>query len=396
MEVLGQESRENFGRRTNSRFVLVLMILASFILLASSLYSAEASVFKKARESVMDFAAPALEVLARPFAFLQERVGDVRDYFNVLDKNQALREENAELRQWMEEAIRLRGDIKTFERLQDFAADLETTPIDAFIIGESNDAFSKSMLVNAGAEDGVRRGMAVIDERGLLGRIVEVGQRSSRVLLLTDVQSGVPVFIEETGLEGILKGRTGARPAIDFAAATVPVVFKPGQRVITSGAGGALPRGIVVGRVIGDAKGQAIVDLNAKYASARLVRVMNYQFPEFTPSSIQDDPNAPFAINAGPAHSFQRGPLQPPPGPSQRAALEAAAQAAAEAAGGTFTPGLASAVRGAPGTVPPAQNEAAPSQAARPSPQGNRTPPPTGLAPNAAEPAAPPPANDGD
>ncbi len=386
MEVLGQESRENFGRRTSSRFVLVLMILVSFILLASSLYSAEASVFKKAREGVIDFAAPVLETLAKPFAFLQDRIGDMRDYFNVLEKNQALREENAELRQWMEEAIRLRGDIKSFERLQDFAADLDTTPIDAFIIGESNDAFSKSMLVNAGAGEGVRRGMAVIDSNGLLGRIVEVGESASRVLLLTDVQSGVPVFIEETGLEGILKGRTGARPVIDFAASTVPVTFKPGQRVITSGAGGALPRGIVVGKVIGDAKGQAIVDLNAKYASARLVRVINYQFPEFLPSKIQDDPKAPFAINAGPALSGSRGPLQPPPGPSQRAALEAAAVAAAEAAGGQFTPGLASAIRGLPGTPP----------AGRPASSGTRTPPSTGLAPNSAEPAAPPPANDGD
>lgn len=399
MEVLGQESRESFGRRTNSRFVLVLMILASFILLASSLYSAEASVFKRARESVMDFAAPALEALSRPFAFVQDRVGDVRDYFNVLEKNQALREENAELRQWMEEAIRLRGAVKSFERLQDFAADLETTPIDAFIIGESNDAFSKSMLVNAGAEDGVRRGMAVIDENGLLGRIIEVGRRSSRVLLLSDVQSGVPVFVEETGLEGILKGRTGGRPVIDFAAATVPVEFKPGQRVITSGAGGALPRGIVVGRVIGDAKGQAVVDLKAKYASARLVRVINYQFPEFLPSEVQDDPNAPFAINAGPALSAaQRGPLQAPPGPSQRMALEAAATAAAQAAGGTFTPGLASAIRGVPGAPPAAAQTAAPGAAApsRPPLPGARPSPAPGLAPDAAEPAAPPPSADGD
>lgn len=399
MEVLGHESRENFGRRTSSRFVLVLMILASFIMLASSLYSAEASVFKKAREGVMDFAAPVLEALARPFAFVQDRVGDLRDYFHVLEMNQALREENTELRQWMEEAVRLRGDIRTFERLQDFAADLETTPIDAFIIGESNDAFSKSMLVNAGAEDGVRRGMAVIDENGLLGRIVEVGVRASRVLLLTDVQSGVPVFVEETGLEGILKGRTGARPVIDFAAATVAVVFKPGQRVITSGAGGALPRGLVVGRIIGDAKGQAVVDLNAKYASARLVRVINYQFPEFLPSDIQDDPNAPFALNASPALNARRGPLQAPPGPSQRAALEAAAIAAAEAAGGTFSPGLAGAHRDVSSVRPIARQ---PAEAARQREgQGGalpaaRTPPPIGLQPDAAEPAAPPPVSDGE
>ncbi|MBY0422999.1 MAG: rod shape-determining protein MreC [Parvularculaceae bacterium] len=384
----------------------MLMILVSLILLASSLYSAEASVFRKARESVMDAAAPVLEALSRPLAFVQQRIGDVRDYFNVLEKNQALREENAELRQWMQEALRLRAELKAYDRLQDFAADLETTPIDAFVIGESNDAFYRSMLVNAGAGDGVRRGMAVIDENGLIGRIVEVGKRSSRILLLTSVQSGIPVYVEETGLEGILKGNNGPRPVIDFAASTSPIEFKTGQRVVTSGAGGALPRGVAVGRLVagrGSAP-TATVDLYAKYAKARIVRVVNYQFPAFERSAVQDDPNkgplAPLLQSTRPQ------PLQPPSdSPSVRAAIQRA-EVLSRRSGrpiedflppGIVAPGSNPATGAAPQVAaqPVATPSAATSQAAGAVAPSIAPPATVGLTPES-PPPPPPPANDGD
>lgn len=284
MDVLGQNRREGLGRRADSRFVLLLMMLASVVLLLSSLYSAEASVFRKARESVLDAAAPLLEALARPISYVQDIVGEVRDYFNVLEQNQALREENAELRQWMNEALRLRETIAVYERLQTYHAPPESLPIDGFVIGESNDAFARSMLVNVGAADGVKRDQAVVDDMGLVGRIVEVGAHASRILLLTDIQSRVPVYVEEAAIEGILVGRTKARPAIRFTESSEKVSFSPGQRVLTSGAGGSMPRGLAVGVIAGERDGEAIVDLYANYARTRMVRVLAYEFPAFEPA----------------------------------------------------------------------------------------------------------------
>lgn len=361
MDVLGEDSRETIGRRAQSRSLLVVMLFASVTILASSLYSAEASVFSKARASVVDATAPALKWLAQPFAFLQDRFGDIREYFNVLEQNKSLRQENAELRVWMADAIKLRAELKSYKRLQAFAADVQTTPIDAFVIAESNDTFSKSMLVDAGASDGVRRGMAVVDGTGLLGRIVEVGKRSSRILLLTDVQSGVPVYVESSGLEGILKGRTGGRPYIDFAASNAPVKFQPNDEVVTSGAGGALPRGILVGRIIREKNGRADVALAANYVRARIVRVVNYQFPAFETSPIQDDPSGPSGV---PKRSATL-PLQPPPGPLQGSAQGSSAQGPAQnpaqgAAQGAGTTAGAPKPNIAPGLAPDAPPPAAP------------------------------------
>lgn len=291
MDYLGQDRREGLGRKANSRFTLVLLILVSVLLLLSSLYSAQASVFQKAREGVMDAASPVLSLFAGPVAYINGVAGSISDYFNVMKQNKALRQENAELRQWMNEALELRETIATFEALEGFIAPPEAQPISAFVIGESNDAFARSMIVNAGRANNVEVGQAVIGESGLVGRIVEAGSDASRVLLLTDIQSRVPVYIEGAGVEGILVGNTRSDPVISFLASADRVQAAPGQRVLTSGAGGALPRGLPVGVVRGETRGGIAVDLYANYARTRLVRIINYAFPVV--DHVSDDAAAP-------------------------------------------------------------------------------------------------------
>lgn len=279
MDYLGQDRREGLGRKAHSRFTLVLLILVSVLLLLSSLYSAQASVFKKAREGVMDAASPVLSLFAGPVAYINGVAGSIGDYFNVMEQNKALRQENAELRQWMNEALELRETVATFKALEGYIAPPEAQPISAFVIGEANDAFARSMIVNAGRANNVEVGQAVIGDAGLVGRIVEAGAEASRVLLLTDIQSRVPVYIEGADVEGILVGNTRSDPVISITAGADDFQAEPGQRVLTSGAGGALPRGLPVGVIRGDTRGGVAVDLYANYARTRMVRVINYAFP---------------------------------------------------------------------------------------------------------------------
>lgn len=318
MEVLGQDRREGLGRRAHPRALLVPLTVVSAILLLSSLYSAEASVFRKARESVLDAAAPVLALLAGPIAYIQGAVGEVGDYFKVIEQNRALRAENAELRQWMDEALTLRKTLAQYERLEAFKAPPEATPVNAFVIGDSNDAFSRAMLVNAGVGDGVLRDQAVVDDRGLVGRIVETGRHASRILLLTDARSRVPVFVEDANIEGILVGRANSRPTISFTEGAGAGVFSAGQKVLTSGAGGVVPRGLPVGEIVEVRGGEAVVDLYADYARARLVRVINYEFPKLEPVDAAKPAAEPAAAPApgsspAPGARATRDPAPPPP-----------------------------------------------------------------------------------
>ncbi len=280
MDYLGHDRREGLGRKAHSRFVPILLIAVSVLLLLSSLYSAQASAFKKAREGVIDAASPVLALLSGPINYVNGVAGSVGDYFNVMEQNKALREENAELRQWMNEALELRETVAAYDALQGYAAPPSAQPISAYVIGEANDAFARSMIVNAGRANNVEVGQAVVDPNGLIGRIVEAGGSASRVLLLTDIQSRIPVYIEGADVEGILVGNTRARPVISFTAGSDEIITEPGQRVLTSGAGGALPRGLPVGEVSEQNGDNILVELYANYARTRIVRIVNYAFPQ--------------------------------------------------------------------------------------------------------------------
>jgi len=298
MDVLGENKREGLGRKAIPRVSLFLFLIVSIILLLASLYTAEASVFRKARESVLDATAPIMSFLAGPVGAINNVIGGVNDYFDVVDENRALRQENAELRQWMEEALALREIVSVYEKLQTYETPPDYLPIDGHVIGDSNDAFVKSMVVNAGREKSVRIGLAVVNEAGLIGRVIEAGRTASRVLLLTDVQSRIPVYIEthndiiepveegesakrlRKGIEGILVGRTNSRPVISFTNEIPVDPIEPGMRIFTSGSGGVIPRGLPVGAIESVEDTDIEVSLYANYARTRLVRILNYGFPK--------------------------------------------------------------------------------------------------------------------
>lgn len=280
MDVLGRDKREVFGQRSNSQIGLLLFSLVSLILLLSSLYAAEASVFKKARETALEAASPVLAFFSGPVGWVRDRIGDIGDYFFVLEQNKALREENAALRQWEVEARSLRSVISALEELDVYKAPPAAKPINAFVIGEANDAYAHSMIVNAGYKDHVAAGLAAVDERGMIGRIVDVSANASRILLLNDIQSRIPVFVEGSFVEGLLVGRSTSNPTIAITMLANGDRIETGQLVVTSGAGGVLPRGLAVGTIASVSNKEAIVELSADYARTRMVRIINYEFPQ--------------------------------------------------------------------------------------------------------------------
>jgi rod shape-determining protein MreC len=173
--------------------------------------------------------------------------------------------------------------------------------ITARVIGESNRPFVKTMILNAGTEHGVRKGQAVADDRGLIGRIYLTGERTSWVILLTDLSSRVPVMIESSQRRAILAGDNTPTPALDLDLAggtATPDTAKPGDRVLSTGDGGLLPAGVPVGVVIEEG-GDLRVALFAANAGD-FVRVLEYGVPapptaagNAAPASLGLRPTAP-------------------------------------------------------------------------------------------------------
>lgn len=230
------------------RFAFLFLVLAAFGLMLLS--KAETALVERASAAVIDVVAPIMDVLSRPAASVNEGVQKMREIAALYHENERLRRENARLLAWQEAARRLAEQNEALTALLDFRPDPRTSYVAARVIGDSGGAFVRSMLVNVGTRDGVAKGQAVVTGDGLAGRVAAAGFRSARVLLLTDINSRVPVLVESTGARGILAGDNSEIPRLVFLPSNATVSI--GDRVVTSGHGGVFPPGLPAGRVVSD------------------------------------------------------------------------------------------------------------------------------------------------
>ena len=167
----------------------------------------------------------------------------------VYQENLLLKDENARLRQWRNVAVMLEGRVKRYQALLHAVPDPPASVL-ARVIGRSNAPFLQTMILDAGNAQGIKPGQAVIDARGMIGRIYLTGHRTSWVILLTDLNSRIPVTIAPGNVQAIMAGDNTGAPMLDQLSHTA--TLKAGDQVVTSGDGGLLPPGLPVGTVVSD------------------------------------------------------------------------------------------------------------------------------------------------
>ncbi|MBT3306949.1 MAG: rod shape-determining protein MreC [Alphaproteobacteria bacterium] len=199
------------------------------------------------RAQVTDAVAPVLDALSRPAESVTRAVDQVRELGRLRVENVRLRQNQARLLQWQSAARNLEAENKILRDLLNFQPGPEPSFITARVIADTGGAFAHSLILNAGARDGVRKGQAAMTGHGLIGRIAGVGSRSARILLITDLNSRIPVVVGENPTRAILAGDNSGQPKLVHlpSGETVNV----GDRVVTSGHGGALAPGLAVGVV---------------------------------------------------------------------------------------------------------------------------------------------------
>lgn len=154
-----------------------------------------------------------------------------------------------ELAQYKAIALTMAERLEVYEDILNIQGEPEGAEITARIMAETDGPFAEALLVNAGSLQGVRVGYYAENDRGLVGRVVQVGRQSGRILKLTDFNSRLPVMGEVSGLRAIMSG--GPRQRGYLTDLPEQGQFLPNERVLTSGEGGLFPRGVVVGTVIG-------------------------------------------------------------------------------------------------------------------------------------------------
>ncbi len=256
------------GQRVTLMILLVLS--AAFLIIGK----ANPPLMEGLRTTVIEGTSPVLEVLSRPVSALNYLVTESRNLLTLHEENRRLKEENAHLQQWQMVARRLEQEASGFRDLLNIKDDPKSSFTSARVIGDTGGPFVHTLLMNAGHSDGVRKGQAVVNGDGLIGRVVETGTGSSRIILLTDLNSRVPVLIEKSRYRAALTGDNTEYPQLSY----LPLNGKAtlGDRIVTSGHGGLLPPGLPVGVVRSVEAGNVRVQLYVDRDQVEFVSAINF------------------------------------------------------------------------------------------------------------------------
>jgi len=289
------------GRGSAQLPLAIVAVLAVVLLLAGK---AHFLPFDRVRASVTDWSAPFVAAMNAPAAAFTRWSAGLGHFFDTYSENLRLKDENARLRQWQGAALSLEARMKRYQLLLNAVPDPSLSAVTARVIGRSNHPFLETVIVNAGRRNGIKPGQAVVDERGMLGRIYLTGDHTSWVVLLTDLNSRIPVTVQPKDVQAILAGDNSAAPNLEALAQGVKL--KAGQEVVTSGDGGLLPPGLPVGLLVAEKQGFRVA-LFAGSMSADEVRILDFKNPieQLPKASVHDLPVA--------AAGFKPAPPPPPP-----------------------------------------------------------------------------------
>lgn len=287
--------------RSRSGAPLPLIFAGIFAVLLLIAGKAHFVPFERARAALSDRTAPLLQRLNTPIAAVGRWAAGIGHLFQVYSQNQQLREENARLLQWRGAALSLQERVNQYQRLLKAVPEPGFSAVTARVIARASQPFLQTIILNAGTQDGVRPGQAVVDARGMLGRIYVAGKHTSWVVLLDDLNSRIPVQVRPGNLQAILAGNNASEPSLE--ALPPRSQLKSDTEVVTSGDGGLLPPGLRVGMVVFAGR-EARVALYSDPASAEDVRILDFSAPvESLPKPSDRDLPAPATLSPPPTAS---------------------------------------------------------------------------------------------
>lgn len=283
--------------------LVLAAIAASVVFFSDHRQSARAGLYGVARRGLDSVASPVGGVLSSPFRWLNDGAGWVGAYLAAGSQNHELKSQIVREQRWRDLAMALQVENTRLRALMGVKTDPPIPLVLGRTVLEARGPFSNARLVDVGADRGVTEGNPALSDHGLLGRVAGVSARASRILLLTDAESRVPVLLPRTNGRAILTGDGGQNPALGFLRAHDSL--REGDRVLTSGDGGVFPRGLPVGAVVKGFDGEWRVALDSDDAPMDFVQILLFKdFSQLIPPGAMPPVTLPSPSTA-----------PPPPGP---------------------------------------------------------------------------------
>lgn len=259
------------NRSLKSRAVVAALVLLAVVLLV--LARAKSPFVERLRTTLDGVVAPTMKVVNAPVRGAEKVVAEKTSLLTTHQDNQRLREENESLRHWQAVAQALKAENDNLRTLSAYRPSENVTYVTARVIAQSPDAYAGTLMIDGGLAQGLASLSPVIDSYGLVGRLVDVGEHTSRVLLLSDSRSRVPVIAANTRQHAILAGTGDELLRMTFVGGDSSAI-QLGEPIMTTSEGGLIPESVMVGTVFRrDATGLLVKPIRP-LARAEYVRVM--------------------------------------------------------------------------------------------------------------------------
>lgn len=291
-------------RSTSVEFVrpvrrILIGVLLFFLIAIFIIWRIDNPRVERLRAAITDRLVPSFEWASVPVTKVVTMFQDYESYTRIYEQNQELRRELQQMKAWKEAALQLEQENARLLDLNKVKLDPKFTYVTGIVLADSGSPFRQSVLLNIGSRDGVVDGWPAMDGLGLVGRISGVGEKTARVLLLTDTNSKVPVTIQPSGQKALVSGDNSEKPLLDFL--EKPDLVRPGDRIVTSGDGGVFPAGLVVGEVALGTDQRLRVRMSADAERLEFLRVLRTaaNTPIIDPGGLVVPPGLPILTPAG-------------------------------------------------------------------------------------------------
>jgi rod shape-determining protein MreC len=260
------------ARQALARLTLPVLIVTALALML--LGRATPLVPERARISLSDALAPIYALVDAPVRAVGDAARALGETVQLRSENARLRAENQRLRRWYDVAVALDAENAVLKNNLHWIPDPALHYVTARVVADAGGVYARSVLLSVGPNSAITRGEVALDASGLVGRVTEVGARSARVLLITDINSRIPVLLEKSRARAILAGTNGAAPHLLYLQDGAHP--EEGERVVTSAEAGAFPAGLLVGTVHFGPDNHMDVTPAADLNRLEVVRIFDY------------------------------------------------------------------------------------------------------------------------
>ncbi|OWV33613.1 hypothetical protein B5C34_09160 [Pacificimonas flava] len=276
-----------------SGLIIMFLVIAVLLLIGSRYFP---NRVEPLRAAAADVTAPIWRVLQVPVTAMSNAGRNISAYWDAAERVRVLQNREQlyqERRVEFEEAVRENRELRQLLNV----VDPNRARVGTFAIsGATSGTYAREALIGGGYKHGLRNGQPVRTATGLIGRTVEVGRNATRILLVTDAESRVPVRVVRTGLPALVAGSNDPLVRVDLTGPTSNEV-QIGDRLITSGDGGLFAPGVLVGTIVDTDEGQILARPAAIPSLAQYVIVEEPWGTNFEP--IEDDRALPDAALPG-------------------------------------------------------------------------------------------------